>query len=56
MSDQEKKQETNISPQPDAEDKKQASELSEEELKKVSGGRVQLSEIPVVKHVDNSTP
>jgi bacteriocin-like protein len=35
MSDQEKKQETNISPQPDA-DKK--SELTEEELKNVSGG------------------
>jgi bacteriocin-like protein len=40
MSDQEKKQQsTNISPQPDTENKKKSTELSEEELKKVSGGR-----------------
>ena len=38
MSDQEKKQETTISPQPDAENKKQSAELREEELKKVTGG------------------
>ena len=40
MSDQEKKlQSTSISPEPDAENKKKEStELSEEELKKVSGG------------------
>ena len=39
MSDQEKKEEpTSITPQPDAENKKQSAELSEEELKKVSGG------------------
>ena len=40
MSDQEKKQQsTSISPEPDAENKKkQSTELSEEELKKVSGG------------------
>jgi bacteriocin-like protein len=42
MSDQEQKQQqqsTNISPEPDAEKKKkQSTELSEEELKKVSGG------------------
>jgi bacteriocin-like protein len=38
MSDQEKKQETSITPQRDAEKKKQSPELSEEELKKVSGG------------------
>jgi bacteriocin-like protein len=36
MGDQEQKQETNISPQLDAEKKK--TELSEEELKKVTGG------------------
>ena len=36
MSDQEKKQETSISPEPNAE--KQSGELSEEELKKVAGG------------------
>ena len=38
MSDQEKKQQTSVSPQTDAENKKQSPELSEEELKKVSGG------------------
>jgi hypothetical protein len=43
MSDQEKKQETSISPQPGAEkkketSKKETSELSEEELGKASGG------------------
>jgi bacteriocin-like protein len=39
MSDQEQKKEPTISPQPDAEsEKKQSTELSEEELKKVSGG------------------
>jgi bacteriocin-like protein len=37
MSDQEKKQQS-ISPQPNAENKKESGELSEEELKKVSGG------------------
>ena len=42
MSDQEKKQQsTSISPEPDAENKKkQSTELSEEELKKVSGGGI----------------
>jgi bacteriocin-like protein len=38
MNDQEKKQDTTISPQPDAENKNESGELSEEELKKVSGG------------------
>ena len=39
MSDQEKKQEsTSITPQADAENKKQETELSEEELKKATGG------------------
>jgi len=44
MSDQEKEQQsTNISPEPDAENKKkQSTELSEEELKKVSGGFLQI--------------
>jgi bacteriocin-like protein len=43
MSDQEKKQQsTNITPEPDAENKKQSTELSEEELKKVSGGFLQI--------------
>jgi bacteriocin-like protein len=42
MSDQEKKQQsTSISPEPDAE-KKQGTELSEEELNKVSGGYLQI--------------
>ena len=40
MSDQEQKQESNITPQPDAENKKQTGELSEEELKKATGGAV----------------
>jgi bacteriocin-like protein len=40
MSDQDQKKEPTISPQPDAEsEKKRSTELSEEELKKVSGGR-----------------
>ena len=39
MNDQEQKQEpTNITPQPDAENKKESGELSEEELKKATGG------------------
>jgi hypothetical protein len=38
MSDQEKKQETTISSQLDADNKKESGELSEEELKKVAGG------------------
>jgi hypothetical protein len=38
MSDEEKKKETNITPQPDAENKKESGELSEEELKKATGG------------------
>jgi hypothetical protein len=39
MSDQEKKEESaNIPPQPDAENKKQSTELSEEDLKKATGG------------------
>jgi bacteriocin-like protein len=37
MSDQEKKQETIITPQPNAE-KKESGELSEEEMKTVTGG------------------
>jgi bacteriocin-like protein len=37
MSDPEQKQETNISPQPDAA-KKESGELSEEEMKTVTGG------------------
>ena len=57
MSGQEQKQETtNISPQPDAENKKESTELSEEELKKVTGGREasapSVSEIVVTKPVD----
>jgi hypothetical protein len=38
MSDQEQTQETTIAPQPDAENKKTSTELSEEELKKATGG------------------
>jgi hypothetical protein len=41
MSDQEKKEEpTSITPQPDAENKKESGELSEEELKNATGGAV----------------
>jgi hypothetical protein len=45
MSDQEKKQETTISPQPDVENKKQSAELSENELKRVAGceGHIEIS-------------
>jgi bacteriocin-like protein len=55
MSDQEKKQQsTSISPEPDAENKKkQSTELSEEELKKVSGG---ASEFVITKNTDGSSP
>jgi len=39
MSDQDKKEEpTSVTPQPDAENKKESTELSEEELKKATGG------------------
>ena len=51
MSDQEQKQQqqsTNISPQPD--------ELSEEELKMVSGGGVSPQPIIITKPVDVSSP
>jgi bacteriocin-like protein len=44
MSDQEQKQETTITPQPDAEKKKE--ELKEEELKNVSGGTTNKSFVP----------
>jgi hypothetical protein len=40
---QDKKQEPNITPQPDAEIKKQSGELSEEELKKATGGTENIS-------------
>jgi type VI protein secretion system component Hcp len=50
MSDQEKTQETSISPQPDAEDTKRSAELSEEELKKVSGS------ITITKQYDAASP
>jgi bacteriocin-like protein len=53
MSDQEKKQATTISPQPDAENKKQSTELSEEELKKVTGG---AGEFSVTKSTDVASP
>ena len=46
MSDQEKKkrkkESISISPQPDAEKKKEHTELSEEELRKISAGRLRL--------------
>jgi bacteriocin-like protein len=46
MSDQEQKQDsTSISSQP--EDKKKSTELSEEELKKVSGGGTPAGPVPV---------
>jgi bacteriocin-like protein len=46
MSDQEKKQQTSVSPQTDAENKKQSPELSEEELKKVTGGAATAGSLP----------
>ena len=53
MSDQEKKlQSTSISPEPDAENKKkQSTELSEEELNKVTGG-----DLSIQKVADKSSP
>jgi hypothetical protein len=49
--DQEKKEEsTSITPQPDAENKKQSAELSEEELKKATGG------ISIIKQTDVASP
>jgi hypothetical protein len=47
MSDQEQKQDsTNVTPQPDAENKKESTELTEEELKKATGGRDPQSGLP----------
>jgi bacteriocin-like protein len=58
MSDQEKKlQSTSISPKPDAENKKnQSTELSEEELKKVTGGLGPVDGIVVTKVTDTTSP
>ena len=55
MSNQEKKQQsTSISPKPDAKNKKkQSTELSEEELKKVSGGTP--GEIVIPKSTDSAS-
>jgi bacteriocin-like protein len=54
--DAQQQQSTNISPQPDAENKKkQSAELSEEELKKVSGGNPSISEIPITKPIDKAS-
>jgi bacteriocin-like protein len=55
MSDQEKKQETTISPQPDAENKKQSAELSEEELKKVTGGTPTATTKPQTQSLPTET-
>ena len=49
MSDQEKKQDTTISPQPDAENKKQSADLSEQELGKVTGGTLPVTNITKTK-------
>jgi hypothetical protein len=43
MSEHEKKQETNSTPQPDTDNNKESAELSEEELKKVAGGTLTLN-------------
>jgi hypothetical protein len=56
MSEREKKQETAISPQPDAENKKKSikpaqGELTDQELDKVSGG-----EFTITKYVDKTSP
>jgi bacteriocin-like protein len=56
MSDQEQKQETSVSPLPEAETKKKSTtpaqgELTDQELEKVSGG----SDIVVTKYIDKSS-
>jgi hypothetical protein len=54
MSDQEQKQEqTTLTPQSDTENKKVSRELSEEELKKTTGG---VSDINVTKQTDTTSP
>jgi bacteriocin-like protein len=57
MSDQEQKQQsTNITPEPDAENKKnQSTELNEDELKKVSGGNPSLSDMTITKTSSTSS-
>ena len=59
MGDQEQKQQpTSISPQPDAEKenkKKKSTELSEEQLKKVSGGGPTVGDIPITKQSDKAS-
>jgi len=52
MSDQ-KQEPTSISQQPDAEDKKKSTELSEQELEKVTGGQ---SELTITKYTDAASP
>jgi bacteriocin-like protein len=51
MSDH-KQEPTSISQQPDAENKKKSTELSDEELEKVTGG---LSPISIPKEIDQSS-
>jgi type VI protein secretion system component Hcp len=55
MSEQEKKQQTSITPQP-VENKKESGELSEEELKKVAGGTTTVTPFSVTKYVDAASP
>ena len=39
-----------------AEQKVSKDELSEKELEKTTGGKVSVSDIPITKHIDVSTP
>jgi bacteriocin-like protein len=57
MGDQKQKPESNGTSSPVGEDKVQGStKLSEEELQKVSGGKVTFQDFPYVKKVDKSSP
>jgi len=57
MGDQKQKPESNATSSPVGEDKVQGStKLSEEELQKVSGGKVTFQDFPYVKKVDKSSP
>jgi bacteriocin-like protein len=49
MSDQEKNKETSVTAQPNAENKKESGEMSEEELKKVTGGTLPVTNITKTK-------
>ena len=57
MGDQKQKPESNATSSPVGEDKVQGgTKLNEEELQKVSGGKVTFQDFPYVKKVDKSSP